>query len=112
MKKDDGIVNTSITAKPRRRLSAGKSKLPASLTPQMQSLNRTQQFLSTHQPAASHSKKQQHPATQDLPNLQVLADEEAKDQHNPILTTDENEQQQPTSGHDQQQHSDEHDFHD
>ena len=53
-KKEDFNVKTFDNGKPlqRRRLSAGKSKLPASLTPQMQSLNRTQQFLTT-----IHSKK-------------------------------------------------------
>lgn len=42
-------------AKPlkRRRLSAGKSKLPASLTPNMQSLNKTQQFISSLSKKAS-----------------------------------------------------------
>lgn len=43
------------SAKPlqRRRLSAGKSKLPASLTPQQQSLNKTQQFISSLSKKAS-----------------------------------------------------------
>lgn len=90
MKKDDAM-NTSFTAKPRRRLSAGKSKLPASLTPQMQSLNRTQQILSAHQ-QLSASKKQSLPATLELPNTQQVIEDELKEQpQNPILTNEDQE---------------------
>lgn len=42
-----GSFDQSANPLKRRRLSAGKSKLPASLTPQQQSLNRTQQFISS-----------------------------------------------------------------